>query len=344
MQGHYAFIDESRKFHEVLGWIKYNCCLIVPKKQFINLGLFLQNCWFYESDEEIKQDLKKMHENQSINSKINPSQNKSIHFTKLDNKDEHKTKVAERWIRYFMGQYGYIPSELGIKYNILGLVLNNIDRKYFDPSIKDDSQIYARFLRSQIDFLQKGLKEKEIIEKIIHDKTDNIEKQKDGYVYKYLLNQLSQISQNGPQIKVEFQEDSLKSILTHLNFNIDLEHSRNKVLNCYFLQLCDLLLGVHTHYVHEVQTYSVKSKLTNMMAPLIERLLKAPNNPNSRYKYKGAYHFSFFPKYKQFYIHTENFDGKIIRIRKMDLFFRDIKCKYPKSTKNDGGLNKFLLT
>lgn len=235
--------------------------------------------------------------------KFHERNNVEIHFIKVNsNRGRNKYNVACRWIDYFLQEVDKI-----FLY-ILGINLNKLDRSYFgDDSIKDT--IYNRFFRTAIlkaskSFFSKYEYNEIIITEIIHDESSS----KESHYY-FNWHPIFFINLNDPRVKV---------VAPEIRF-LDSDHRKPRGHRIYshFLQFADLVLGCTRNCLDYTSSDELKRELSLKALELIERLINAPGNVNSSYKYVNRIKIDFFPKHdiRQF----NNYD--LQQLKRWDSFY-----------------------
>ena len=79
---------------------------------------------------------------------------------------------------------------------------------------------------------------------------------------------------------------------------IDSDHNKSGDKNSHFIQYTDLLLGLFFNSFHSESSNKNVQELSSIIFPLTDRLVNAPDNKNSSYRYYRRISIDFFPKYK----------------------------------------------
>ena len=235
--------------------------------------------------------------------------NTNVHYVEIE-KSKDKYFVAERWIKYLLSD------RERIYFYVLGLDLKKLDKSQFGNR-RQQNNIYNRFFRTAI---LKSVKSyfheyKSIaIEKIFHDNSRSLET--DFYFPWHSIFYI-----DNKNDKVTFKSKKIRFI--------DSDHRKSKNLYSNFIQLIDLLLGCINNCLDHTSKNTDKEALAEKSLPLIERLIKKPNNKHSQYKYFGRKKIEFFPKHD-----LSNLDENSLeyRYKKMDYFYHKrtllLKNKY----------------
>lgn len=250
----------------------------ITKEIWIYIGLIIERL-----DKPLLNDIIKIRycNNFEVNSSYFSKNNRIIHWSKLKSIDTKN--IAERWIKYILN-----PTQSGEKFYayVLGINLSKLNVDEFDRTNIFNS-VYNRFFRSAILYAIKTCFQDKnvIIENIFHE--DGQQK-----FHKYFPWQ--------PILKIKEKADHIDILCTDITFlpksHIESEGG-NKVSN--LIQLCDLFLGLcvsSLHGINDSKQSKYKEELLNLFLPLFERMINNPNNPKSRYAYKGRLMIKFFPK------------------------------------------------
>ncbi len=230
--------------------------------------------------------------------------NTEIHYTEVD-RSRDKFFIAEKWIDYLLNDTE------NIYFYILGIDLEKLNQSFFGDK-KQQHNIYNRFFKTAI---LKSVKsyfykyQQIIISEIYHDSSTALETH--AYFSWHSI------------FKIGSRDSKVKFTAKDIEF-IDSDH--RKSLNSYsnFIQFIDLLLGCTHNCLEYGSKNEDKEKLSMQSLPLIERLVKTPNNVNSKYKYVGRQKIEFFPMYD-----ISNLDEKSLEYqrKRMKAFYSDRKIK-----------------
>ncbi len=203
---------------------------------------------------------------------------KEVHYQELGRADIFH--IASRWLDFFLADrsltYFYI---LGINFSRL-----NFD---FFGEVKGAERyyrIYNRFFRMA---LQKSVKSyfssynNIMIDKIFHDKGD---------IAEYEIFPWHTIYRLG------VEDDKLRFRCCELEF-IDSNHHISEVLDSHLIQYIDLLLGLTYNCLHASATHDKVKELTLRISGVVHRLINAPSNVRSSYRYVNRLCVDFFPKH-----------------------------------------------
>ncbi|WKV08580.1 hypothetical protein Q2T46_13770 [Thermoanaerobacterium sp. CMT5567-10] len=205
--------------------------------------------------------------------------NTEIHYQNTD--DSIKYKIASNWVKY------WLDDRENIYFYILGINLTKLDLDKFGPKKQKDkhSTIYNRFFRTA---LKRALKtyfrdyDNIIVKNIFHDK-GNAE-----YHEYFPWHSI---------YKLQSEEDKIYFANNHIKFiNSDHRKPDGDPVHSQFIQFIDIILGCFANSLHLNATSKNKYSLTVSAFPIISRIIKNPNNPNSRYNYYKRQMVQFFPK------------------------------------------------
>lgn len=140
-----------------------------------------------------------------------------------------------------------------------------------------------------------------VIDKIFHDKGD---------IAEYEIFPWHTIYRLG------VEDDKLRFRCRELEF-IDSNHHISEVLDSHLIQYIDLLLGLTYNCLHASATHDKVRELTLRISEVVHRLINAPSNVRSSYKYVNRLCVDFFPKYC---IGTEH--DLISRYLRLDSFYK----------------------
>lgn len=231
--------------------------------------------------------------------------NTEIHYTRLD--DTRKYKVACSWIDFLL-ENGKEGRDL-IYFYILGLNFSNLDMENFGPASQQnrDVTIYNRFFRTAV---QKSTKtffsrfDRIVIDGVYHDQGPEEEHEYFPWHSVYKLHQ------EDPKLWFNCREVEF----------IDSDHREDEgdPVHSHFIQFIDLLLGCTFNILHYASRNRNKVDIAVRAKPLLSRIIKKPNNKNSRYHYFGRQRIEFFPKEN-----LSDYDaGSIVyQMKRMDNFY-----------------------
>jgi hypothetical protein len=242
--------------------------------------------------------------NSSCKRRYHESNNCEIHYRRTDNSSSHpKKEISKKWINFLINNN--LKDKKLIYFKILYINLQNLDETVFgDEGVHEN--IYNRFFRTSIKgsrfFFGKNLKE---IVGIYHDKGDSHQ------VHPYFP------WHAGTRLNID--EEDFHVTDEEIKF-VDSDHKSysgtdddDLMIESQLIQFVDLIIGtVSRNIFNGLSNDKVKICLAERMRPLVERLLKSPNNPNSRYHYFKKQSIDFFPKKKiqQLSLFGEFNDGK----------------------------------
>ena len=212
--------------------------------------------------------------------------NCEIHFSDIvKNTSFSKLQISKNWLQYIIDSN--LNGRNNIFFNILILELEKLDKTYFGENNNIENSIYTKFYKSNIIygckrfFIRNNIKEV-AINKIFHDSSTSKE------THDYL-------STNVPKLNFQKNIYSKTDEIIFLNSN----HKKSKYpIESQFIQFIDLILGSTSQILFEQSKTKNKIELSNILYPLIKRLVESPDNVNSMYNYYSSQHISFFPKNK----------------------------------------------
>lgn len=205
--------------------------------------------------------------------------NTEIHYQNTD--DTTKYKIASKWIDY------WINDKENVYFYILGINLSKLDWERFGQRGQYDkhTNMYNRFFRTA---LKSALKtyfysyDKIIIENIFHDKSEG-----ENHPY-FPWHSIKKI--DSEENKIYFSEKDIVFISS------DHREPIGDPIHSQFIQFIDLILGCFVNSLHFNSKNKNKYSLADQAYPLISRIIRKPDNPNSKYKYYRRQMLQFFPK------------------------------------------------
>ncbi len=237
--------------------------------------------------------------------KYHAANDKEVHFAEL--KDGPTFRVAQRWMNFLMEDRALTH------FYVLGIDLGKLDLRCFGEGADHEvfMRIYNRFFRTAVLRAVKSFfhrYDRIVINSVVHDYGDQIH---DDYFPWHLV---WKVGREDP--KVSFACDEI----TFLDSN----HRDSHDPRSNFLQYTDVILGAVHNAIHWSSRQEYKEQLALTMLPLIDRLINAPGNRNSRYAYVGRQRIEFFPR-KAFKTESE-FERAVQR---MNAFYtkREIRIK-----------------
>lgn len=206
-----------------------------------------------------------------------------IHYTNLKKSaDNSKKEIGKKWIELLLNNNR--NDKKLIYFNITYIDLNLLDDSYFGE-YETNINIYNRFYRSNILLGSQFFGNNVSINKIYHDKSSNKEN------HSYFPRNLSKELRNKKGIN--FKENEINFIDSNHN-NVDSINKNNSQL----IQFIDLILGTVSQVLFQSSEDKMKVNLSNLMYPLVKRIIESPWNKNSSYNYYNCQNISFFPKGK----------------------------------------------
>ena len=223
---------------------------------------------------------------------------REVHYQELRRADVFH--IAKRWMRFFL-----TDKRLTYFY-ILGINLTRLQYDFFGKARGAERfyRIYNRFFRTA---LQKSAKSyfsdytNILIDHIFHDTGDIA-----GYEA-FPWHTIYRLS----------EDDKIRFRCKEIEF-IDSNHHVSGSEESHFIQYVDLLLGLTYNCLHANATSTNTKKLSLLMSEITRRLLEAPGNINSSYKYVNRLCIDFFPKHS---IGTE--DDLVTQALRLDSFYKD---------------------
>lgn len=303
------YCDEVKNFEDAISkekWIYIGVIIVPTKKENACIENLNKARFFKEFSPS--NDLSK------IDNRYFKRNNRIVHFTEMDADMYH---IALRWHQYLK----HTCSKEELYFNILGICVDRLNEKNFPQ--KKFEIIYNRFFRTAVVYplLKYFSKKKAIINEIFHEKGDQ-------QFHKYFPWHSIWKIQKEEKWPIECKNETIKFLSK--------DHRENEKGN--LIQFIDVLLGVTRyaiHYDYKSLKYTKKGRkdfkeeLTKVYFPLIERLIKKPDNPNSRTypNYHKRFNISFFPKKKLF------FDSKDAdecdKFKKLfNLFYKNVELKF----------------
>jgi hypothetical protein len=221
----------------------------------------------YRKDEKNWRDYKKQNDRQ-------------IHWNEIENNNDRK-HIIKRWLDWLWQDCA--EGKRKFYFSILGINLSNLNLDEFDDGQQFHS-IYNRFFRSMLQYcLKKFFGHGVVVADIFHEEGP----QSDHKYFDW-------------HTILELDKDEA------LNFECDevgfLPKNHRDDRRSNILQLCDVLLGIFKdlHLGVNKATYPANKKelLDHSFVQdlLVKRIIRNPNNPNSRYQYHNRFNISLFPK------------------------------------------------
>ena len=202
---------------------------------------------------------------------------KEVHYQKCDSADIYY--IADRW-------FDFLLQDRKLTYfYVLGIDLSNLDYSFFGKASGKQifSRIYNRFFRTAI---LKSVKsyfhryDKIVVRNIVHDKTPL------KYHELFPWHSIYRISRDDE--KIEFHSRQIEFL--------ESDHRLSGDERSHLIQYTDVILGSFYNGLHLASREEHKISISQKVVPLLSRLMNAPNNINSRYKYVGRQSIDFFPR------------------------------------------------
>ncbi|MHA1757677.1 MAG: hypothetical protein ACTSVV_12960 [Promethearchaeota archaeon] len=233
--------------------------------------------------------------------------NCEIHYKKIGHKSNSLIQISKKWLKFFI-RLNIINRP--IRFYLLYLNLNNLEFDRFGDSHQKQN-IYNRFFRTIIAYGIKSFFDGRmvIIKNVFHDHAP-VE-----HHYYFPSKNLSRLQSDFSN----FCNIENKNVIF---INSDHKDENNFYYESHLIQLIDLFMGTTSQLLFKLSNNPDKIKLTNIIRPLIERLLKNPKNVNSRYNYYSRQCINAFPKIKiDKNIYVKTFDGNLIKLNS-NLFYK----------------------
>ena len=248
-----------------------------------------------------------------------------IHFRKLDDtRNSASTKIAQRWVQYFVDNFSRSPLWFSLLY---------IDETSLDPErfgrINWTANAYSRLFRSNIKYLLASVFQNSTINiiRIIHDR--NYEMEHHRYFPELNIKHL-EAELNDENGKFAQNRNIANAIARKIEF---VESDHRNVLQPYkkdsvLLQFTDLLIGSTSEVIFMQSRSSAKSKVAEIVAPLVFRVLG--RDKNKRYNtIHAGYNISFARgEFKTEPVKQQNLDGQIVDIPDQLQFHRGIRPRF----------------
>lgn len=204
--------------------------------------------------------------------------NKEVHYHKSDSADVFH--VADRWMDFMLNDLSHTY------FYILGLNLKHLDYSSFGKTTPSErfQRIYNRFFRMAILKSVKSYFYKNnhiIINSITHD--DSSMKNSNYFPWHSIF-------------KIDSTDPKINFLCNEIEF-ISSDHRISNTPRSHLIQYIDLILGSTFNALHWASENKNKTLLALKMSELLQRLINAPNNINSRYGYVGKKSIDFFPKH-----------------------------------------------
>jgi len=205
--------------------------------------------------------------------------NRIIHWSEIVDIDTKN--ICKRWFEYILN-----PDKSGHKFYayILGINNSKLNREEFDKSDQFNSK-YNRFFRSSILYALKAFfpNKRIIVKNIYHE-----EGQQQYHEY-FPWHCIYKITQR--EVNITFDCDEIEFLPK--------DHRKDRRAN--IIQLCDAFMGACSSIIHGIKRSKrsiYREELMDIILPLVERMIKNPQNINSRYQHANRIMIRFFPKDK----------------------------------------------
>ena len=267
---------------------------------------FTKNIWHYigiiveDIENPLLEDIKneRFYNNFDLNSPYFKKNNRIIHWSEINDIDTKD--ICKRWFEYIL-DIG--KSEKKFYSYVLGINDSNLIKEEFDLKEIFNSK-YNRFFRSAILYAIKNFfpNNKVIVKNIFHE-----------------VGQQSEHSYFPWHCIYKIREDNISFECNKIIF-LPKDHKCDDRSN--LIQLCDAFMGSIVSIIHgikESKRSKYREELMDLILPLVKRMIKEPENKNSRYKHANRIMIRFFPK--------KRIESKDIR-RKMNQFFTKRELYY----------------
>ena len=261
--------------------------LFVPLKEKYNLANTLSNFRCLNEKNTVWNWDMNLCKNKYCEERYHNQNNCEIHFSNIVNKTSHsKLQISKNWLQHIIDRN--LNDYNKILFNILILELEKLDKSFFGNEENIESSIYAKFYKSNLIygckrfFIKNNIKEVSI-KNMYHDQS--LAKETHEY-----------LDTNVPKLNYEKKITSNCDKVTFIDSNH--ENNDKYLIESQFIQFIDLILGSTRQILFENSKTKNKIEVSNILYPLVKRLIESPNNKNSSYNYFDSQHISFFPKNK----------------------------------------------
>jgi len=298
-------IVKARLEDDILGgepeYWDYIGILVVPESKYEALLNKLLNARCLNPDNEVWEGCESR-------CKWHDDNNTEVHYTDLN--DTRKYKIARSWVDLLI-QNGK-QNRGSIYFYMLGLNRSKLDLEKFGPASQQnrDIIIYNRFFRTAV---QKSTKsffhrfDHIIIEDIYHDAGS-------GEDHEYFPWHAVW--------KLGWEDEKLSFNCSEITFiSSDHRKSDGDPVHSHFIQFIDLLLGSTFNILHYASQNPNKVDIALRAKELLgDRLIRSPNNKNSRYHYFGRQRIEFFPREN---LSDYDVDSIVYQMKRMDNFYTE---------------------
>lgn len=233
-----------------------------------------------------------------MNCSYHEKNDKEIHYKESKSADVYH--IAKKWINFASrdGNFTF--------FYILGLNLTNLDYSCFGSHCPSErfEIIYNRFFRSA---LSKSVKcyyhsyDSIIIENIFHDKSE-IENH-----YYFPWHSIYRLEKEDP--KISFGNEKI--------IFIDSNHQLSGSNKSHLIQYIDILMGAIFNALHWESKDEKKENLALTIHPLLQRMMRNPNNRNSSFNYQNRKVIDFFPSQKLYRYSDFPLNGTFYKYREI---------------------------
>lgn len=203
-----------------------------------------------------------------------------------------KRRAAENWIDVILSD----TDEASIFISILGLNATRLNPSAFGGHRFD--RFYNRFFRSNLLYACKCFSagERTVVRRLWHDRG---QMEHHDYFPWHVIHRTEQ------DPAVEFRERQVRFIASDHRA----ERGRRE---SHLLQLADLFLGLTRQLLDDTSQKDSVCSVARQIAPLVRRMMQAPQNPHSRFGHKDKYILSFFPSRS---LEDSDLDDRLSRAR-----------------------------
>lgn len=219
-----------------------------------------------------------------------------------------KSDVARAWTEAVVAD-GRKP-HYDFRFRILGIDRDNLRFSEFgagDGPARKYATVYNRFFRSQliggVKFFYPG-GEEIVVDAIYHDSEGHLEAH--DYFSWHSIARAEMDLEN-----VVFQCERIDFVTS------DPRHTEAHPLHSELIQFTDVLLGAVSHCVECPNPRHIGQRIASEpLAPLVRRMLQAPQNIHSGYGYHRRFDLSYFPSSRQ-HLGGSDLDGMLYRNRRL---------------------------
>lgn len=223
--------------------------------------------------------------------------NKQVHWSEIRTADVKN--ICKRWFEFILE-----PAKSGDKFFCYILGLNNsfLNKEEFDIE-NDFNSKYNKFFRTAIKYALKCFfgEQKIIIKNIYHEQGQQQHHEYFPWHSIYILG-------DEPNFTFETRQ---------IDF-LQKDHKLDEKSNV--IQLCDCFIGAVTNIIHGFEnskSANNRIELLDLILPLVQRMIKEPQNKNSKYAHSNRIMIRFFPKEKSDLGDPNRFMNQFYTFRKL---------------------------